>query len=227
MIKLYINDTEVSVSAGSTLLQAAQAAGVEVPTLCYLKDLTPGGACRMCQVTVEGQGLKTACNTPAAEGMRVYTHSPQALAARKSILEFLLSRHLHSCFNCDRHPSCHNTLFPYCNFESNCFTCGKRDSCKLRKYSLEAGIIVPALPNLCREQPDQADNPVLVQDPNRCVLCRRCVATCAKVKAPGYISIENRGAESVIRFPAGEAAHVCIGCGKCAENCPTGALQLK
>lgn len=230
MIRLQINGEIISVPEGSTVLQAAQAAGYEVPTLCYLEGLTEGGGCRMCQVTVEQAGkreLKTACDTPVAAGMAVYTHSPEALEARKAILELLLSRHLHSCFNCDRHPACAKTLFPYCNYDNNCFTCGKREDCKLRKYALEAGILTPALPNLAEEVPVAEDNPVLKLDPNRCLLCRRCLAACKAAKAPGHIYIDGRGAEGKICIPAGARAEVCTDCGKCAEYCPTGALQKR
>lgn len=184
----------------------------------------------MCQVSVTVNGhteLKTACNEAAREGMEVHTDSREARLARRTNLELLLSRHLHSCFTCDRHPSCYNTLFPYCNYDNNCFTCGKRDTCKLRKYALEAGIVVPSMPNLAEEKPTVDSNPVVIQDPNRCVLCRRCRAVCRTV-TEGLISIENRGSDSVIHLPVGEAAKACAGCGgKCVENCPTGALRVR
>lgn len=230
MIHLMIDGEPIAVSEGTTVLQAAAKLGIEIPTLCYLEGVTEGGGCRMCQVSVTAKGstgLRTACNEPVSEGMEVRTDSPEARQARRTNLEFLLSRHLHSCFNCDRHPSCYKSLFPYCNYDNNCFTCGEREVCKLRKYALEAGIITPSMPNLAVEKQVMEDNPVVLQDPNRCVLCRRCAATCRRT-TEGLISIENRGAESVIQLPVGREALACMDCGgACAKNCPTGALQLK
>lgn len=230
MICLTIDGEKVLVPEGTTVLEAAARLGIEIPTLCYLKDITRGGGCRMCQVSVTMNGhteLKTACNEPVRAGMEIHTDSQEALLARRTNLELLLSRHLHSCFNCDRHPSCYKTLFPYCNYDNNCFTCGARDTCKLRQYALEAGIIVPSMPNLAVEKPIMDGNPVVIQDANRCILCRRCVAVCRTV-TEGLISIQNRGCDSVIHLPDGEAAAACIDCGgKCKEACPTGALRIR
>lgn len=230
MIRLMIDGEPITVLEGTTVLQAAARLGIEIPTLCYLEGVTEGGGCRICQVSVTAKGstsLRTACNEPVSEGMEVRTDSQEARQARRTNLEFLLSRHLHSCFNCDRHPSCYKSLFPYCNYDNNCFTCGERENCKLRKYAIEAGIITPSLPNLAAERQVITDNPVVRQDPNRCVLCRRCRATCSSV-TEGLISIENRGVNSLIRLPAGQEAIACISCGgACAANCPTGALQRK
>ena len=230
MISLTVNGETVTVPEGTSILDAAAAAGYEIPTLCYLKDVAEGGKCRMCQVSAEYNGrryLTISCDECAKDGMKIETHSKEALEARKLNLELLLSRHLHSCFNCDRHPTCRNNQYQYCNYDKNCFTCGARDDCLLRKYSLEAGIVIPAFKNLAKEVP-VVEDPYCEYDINRCVRCRRCVATAKKLTGEEIFYVKGRGKDCFIEIgdPA-LAEKYPEAILKCVENCPTGALKLK
>ncbi len=207
MINLSINGISVSVPQGSTVLEAAYAAGVKIPTLCYMREINAIGACRICLVEVKGaRGLAAACVYPAAEGMEVFTNTPQVRESRRQTLELILSNH-----------------------RMECLTCQRNGNCELRQMAADFGIdsIRFETEDLKPMLDDSA--PHLVRDNSKCVLCRRCVAVCRKTQQVGVICAADRGfathIESVFGRGLGEVD--CVSCGQCVAVCPTGALVAK
>ncbi len=208
MITAKINGKNVCVEDGSTILQAAESVGIEIPTLCYLKDIAPEGSCRMCLVEIEGNPkLLTACSTPIAEGNVIYTESEKVIEARKFVLDLLLSKH-----------------------NIHCFSCPANGECKLQKYSYEYGIEQTSFENKIKLAPIDDSNPYFTYDPNLCILCHRCVNTCKNIVGRGAISTVNRGYDSAIANPFYANwidNEQCEFCGNCVQACPTGALSTK
>lgn len=210
LITVTIDGVQVQVAPDDTILTAANLAGIEIPTLCYLKGLNPEGSCRMCLVEVEGnaKGLVTACTQPCTDGMLVHTKSEKVIEARRFVLDLLLSNH-----------------------EGNCFSCAKNGGCKLQDYCFEYGVEKtsfesPVQPD--RPEPDYS-NKFLAYDPKKCILCRRCQRTCAKIQGKGVLSVSNRGFNAAITtsFEMPWENTDCEHCGNCAAACPTGALVTK
>lgn len=204
MVKLTINGIPVEVPAGSTVLEAAREAGVRIPTLCYLKDINEIGACRMCLVEVKGaRSLVTSCVYPVTEGMEVFTNTPAVQRSHKATLELLLSNHRKDCLSCPRSTDC--------ELQALCREYGV-DEYKFGKFDLK---------------PDVDASPIhLIRDNSKCILCRRCVATCRKNQFVGVIGPNDRGFDSHIgcSFDMPLAETSCIHCGQCIAVCPTGAL---
>ena len=204
-IKLSVNGMEVEVPDGSTILDAANKAGIRVPTLCYMKDINAIGACRICIVEVKGaRSLCAACVHPVSEGMEVLTNTPQLRAARKSTLELMLSNHRTDCLSCSRSTNCE-----------------LQDLC--REYGVDQHKYESA-----PLKPDVDDSAVhLVRDNSKCILCRRCVAVCDKNQYVGVIGANERGYDTHIAsaFDMPLADTSCINCGQCIAVCPTGALR--
>ena len=210
MIKVKINGKEYSVAKGSTVLEAAKAAHIDIPTLCYLKDINEIGACRLCLVEVaEMRGpalgpwrMVTACVYPCTEGMQIKTNTPKIAASRKMNLELLLSNHNQDCLSCVRSTNC--------ELQSLC-----------REYGVTSSTFVG-------EKTEYAidDKTPIIRDNNKCILCRRCVATCAKVQEIGVIGANNRGFDTYVGSAFGQALAdtSCINCGQCIVACPVGAL---
>jgi len=207
MVKLTINGMPVEVPAGSTVLEAARAAGVRIPTLCYLKDINEIGACRMCLVEVKGaRSLVTSCVYPVNEGMEVFTNTPAVQRSHKATLELLMSNHRKDCLSCPRSTDC--------ELQALCREFGV-DEYKYGKFDI---------------QPDIDDSAIhLIRDNSKCILCRRCVAVCAKNQYVGVIGPNDRGYDSHIgsAFDMPLANTACINCGQCIAVCPTGALTEK
>lgn len=210
LITVTIDGVQVQVTPDDTILTAAGLAGVEIPTLCYLKDLNPEGSCRMCLVEVEGnaKGLVTACTQPCTDGMVVHTKSHKVIEARRFVLDLLLSNH-----------------------EGNCFSCAKNGGCKLQDYCFEYGVEKTSFENPVqphRPEPDDT-NKFLSYDPKKCILCRRCQRTCAKIQGKGILSVSNRGFNAAVTtsFEMPWENTECEHCGNCAAACPTGALVTK
>lgn len=228
-ISLLIDGIEVSVAPGTSILNAATVIGIDIPTLCYLKELSPAGICRFCVVDVDygpRAAIVTACSELCCQGMRVRTRSAAVIELRRSILSLLLSNHFSSCFSCTRNTECKDRQIPYCNYDQNCFTCEKHKSCKLREYCLEYGVYSTGYPNKVREKEMICSAGSFSYNPDRCILCRKCKRLCDNTLGAGIISVLNRGFDTELAMPFKNAKklEVCETCGKCAEVCPTGAL---
>ena len=206
-VNLKINGMEVSVPAGSTILEAARAAGIEIPTLCYLKDVSQTGSCRMCLVEVKGgRALQAACVYPVSEGLEVYTNTPKVRDARKITLELILSNH-----------------------ERKCLTCVRSRNCELQTLADELGVTEISYEGVRNEYPIDDLSPSIVRDNNKCVLCRRCVNMCKNIQTVGAIDTVNRGFKTQIAcaFEKSLNAVSCVNCGQCIAVCPVGALREK
>ncbi len=203
-INLTINGREITAPAGATVLEAAQAAGIHIPTLCHHPDLRPEGACRVCLVEVEGQrGLQPACVFKASEGLVVNTDTHVVREARRTTVQLLLSGHPDDCLACVRNQNC--------ELQSLAQEMGVRD----RRYAGE------------RQQFETDDSSrAIVRDPEKCVLCRRCVRVCQEVQGVGAINVLERGWRSQVApaFGLGLGEAICVYCGQCIDRCPTGAL---
>ena len=207
MVNLTIDNQKITVPKGTTILNAAKKAGIDIPTLCFLKDINEVGDCRMCIVEVEGRrGFATSCIQTVEEGMVVHTHTPNVLEARHVILDLIISNHAKDCLTCTRSGNCElqalATKFNVLNIEFE----GERTEHKIDDLS-----------------------PSIVRDFNKCILCRRCVAACKNVQKIGAIDCINRGFESCISTVGDHSLNDvnCTFCGQCIEACPTGALHEK
>ena len=205
MINILINGKEYTVPKGITVLEAARMANIDIPTLCYLKDINEIGACRLCLVEVKGaRGSVTACVYPIdRDGTEIITDSPKIRESRKMNLELLLSNHNRKCLSCVRSTTCE--LQKLCNDY-------QVDEDKFKGIKTETKI--------------DDSSASIIRDGSKCVLCRRCSATCQKVQGIGVIGANNRGFDSVIgcAFDSNLADTSCINCGQCIVACPTGAL---
>ena len=206
MVNCKINGIAVSVPKGSTILEAARAAGVEIPTLCYMKKINEIGACRICIVEATGaRGLVTACVYPVSEGMEVKTNTPKVQAARRTTLELLLSTH-----------------------DKKCLSCSRSTNCELQKLCREYGVEESRFEGYKPHYELDTSTPHLVRDNNKCILCLRCVAVCREQ----YVSVigpNDRGLDTSIgtAFKVNLSEVPCISCGQCAAVCPTGAITEK
>ncbi len=208
MVKVKINGIEVEVPAGSTILEAAYKAGIDIPTLCYLKDINEIGACRICVVEVKGaRGLVTACVYPVAGGMEVFTNTEKVQKARKMNLELVLSTHNQDCLGCVR-----------------------SGDCELQKLSKDYGIKdTNKWDGETIQWPLDNSAAHMYRDNTKCILCRRCVAACGVTQGIGVIGANERGFEthiaSAFEQPLDNTS--CVSCGQCIVVCPTGAIAEK
>lgn len=206
-VHIKINGTSYEVAAGSTILEAAHSVGIEIPTLCYLKEINAIGACRICVVEVKGaRSLVTACVYPVNEGMEVVTNSEKVMAARKTNLELLLSTH-----------------------DQNCLSCVRSTDCELQRLCRDYGVNGQRFVGSRERYALDASAPHMIRDNNKCILCRRCVAVCRENQAVGVIGPTERGFQTHIAcaFEAKLGESPCISCGQCITVCPTGALTEK
>jgi len=199
-----INGRDLQASEGMTVLDVATSADIHIPTLCYHPDLPPMGACRVCLVEIEGERtLQPSCSYPVREGMVIKTHSAAVRKARRTVVELLLSDH-----------------------PSDCTACAKNGSCELQALAEELGI---------REVRVRVDPPghevddsglAIVRDPDKCILCRRCVQTCEEIQGVSALRIKGRGYDTIVgaAFDTPIGSALCVNCGQCINRCPTGAL---
>ncbi len=208
MINMTINGQAVKVPADYTILQAAESIGIRIPTLCYLKDCNPIGACRMCVVEVEkARSNPVACLQQVAEGMVVRTNTPALRKARKTTLELMLSNHRMDCLSCSRSTNCELQ------------TLAQEYECDAHKFEFGKPL-----------EPDIDDSAIhLVRDNSKCILCRRCVAVCKNNQHCAVIGPNQRGFKTHIAsaFEMGLDSTACVHCGQCIAVCPTGALTEK
>ena len=194
LVTLTIDGIEVKVEAATTILEAARKYGIDIPTLCFLKDINEVGECRMCIVEVEGRrGFATSCIQKVEEGMVVHTNTPSVLEARRVVLDLILSNHKIDCLRCIR--------------LGNCELQDVAKKLNVQDIEYEGEIITRDIDDI---------SPSIVRDPNKCILCGRCVAACNKVQEIGAIDRANRGFESCISTTYGNSLNDvnCTFCGK-------------
>ncbi len=204
-VKIEINNMPLEVEKGTTILDAAKKVGIKIPTLCYLEGLQNPGSCRVCVVEVEGANtLQPACVTEVNEGMKIKTNNKRVRNARKTILELLLCDHPWECNTCDRN-----------------------QSCELQKLADEYGIREVRFQSVKEKLPLDKSTPGIIRDPNKCILCRRCVTVCQEVQGVSTLAPRARGFETIIAPGQGDFLDeaVCVQCGQCAAVCPVGAIS--
>ena len=207
MINLTIDGKLIQCEEGLTILEVALKNGIDIPTLCFLKEINEVGDCRMCIVEVEGRrGFTTSCITKAEDGMVVHTNTKAVLDARTTTLDLILSNH-----------------------HRDCLTCIRNGSCELQKLAEKFNMEKVTYAGELKEYEIDDKSPSIVRDSNKCVLCSRCTATCKKVQEIGAIEKVNRGFDSCISTVDGcsLADSNCTFCGQCIESCPVGALHEK
>ena len=204
---LIIDGRELTARAGETILEAARACQIEIPTLCHLEGLSKLGACRLCLVEIKGSvKLFPACITPVEERMEVTTDSPRLRQHRRMILELLFAERNHPCA-----------------------VCVSNGHCELQQMGIRFAINHIDLPYRSPLLAVDASHPRFVADHNRCILCARCVRVCAEVEGAHVWDLAGRGSsvQIVSGLHAPWSDSPCTGCGKCVELCPTGALSAK
>lgn len=204
VITLQVNNRPIEAQPGEMLLTALRRAGIHVPTLCNLEQLTPTGACRLCVVEVEGQrNLVPSCAFPVASGMKVWTHSPRALRARKTIVELLLANH-----------------------PDDCLYCVRNNNCRLQELAAELGVRQRRYFGTRRQYHADTSSASIVRDPAKCILCGKCVRVCEEIQGVAAIDFIHRGSRAHVgtAFDQGLNVSSCINCGQCVMACPTGAL---
>ncbi len=207
MVTLTIDGQKVEVPEGSTVLQAAKVAGIDIPTLCHHPDQDVKAVCRVCVVEVEGsRTFQAACAFPVSNGMVVRTNTPAIREARKVVVELMLADHPEDCLKCERNLHC-----------------------ELQKVAERLGVRNVRFPRMSRGLPKDTSNPAIVRDPNKCIVCRRCVYTCQEVQGTGVLFPVHRGHDAFVApsFEKNLSELSCVFCGQCIHACPVGAITEK
>ncbi len=207
MVTLTINDEKVTVPEGTTIMEAAKQAHINIPHLCYLEGLEPYGACRVCVVEVEKEArLVPSCMRQVREGIVVHTHSARVRKARRMIVELLLANH-----------------------PTECFTCERNQICELLKLAYELGVKNVRFDGEKPHYDLDETSPAIIRDPNKCILCGRCVRVCQDVQMVSVIGFVNRGGETKVStlLENGLGNVECTNCGQCIHVCPVGAIREK
>ncbi|OGO24042.1 MAG: hypothetical protein A2Z28_07585 [Chloroflexi bacterium RBG_16_51_9] len=203
-VTLTLNGKQVTGPEGITILEFAKQQGIDIPTLCYLENLAPTGACRACVVEVEGsRTLVASCHTPIGKGMVIQTHSPKVIEARKMIVELLLASHCGSCYMCE-----------------------KANLCDMRELATDLDVGNPRFPIRRRFYQVEDESPYINRDLSKCILCRKCIRACNEIARKHVYAMGYRGFKSkvVVDFDEMLNKEVCKDCGICIPCCPTGAL---
>lgn len=206
-MKVTVNGNSVEAQSGETVLSLLRREGVPVPTLCHLEGMLPSGACRICVIEIEGQAnLIPSCSFPAAEGMKILTNSPRVINARRTVVELLLGSH-----------------------PDDCLYCAKQPSCELNRLSREYGVTSRRFPVARKRRPLDISSPSISRDPDKCILCGKCVRVCGETQSVACIDFIKRGSDSFIGCAFDSSLNVssCVNCGQCVNVCPTGALMEK
>ena len=204
MFAIEVNGQKLEAEKGETILKALRRGGIHVPTICHLEGLLPSGTCRMCVVEVEGfGGLVPSCSYPVAEGMVIHTRTPQVLATRKMLVELLLNNH-----------------------PDDCLYCARNGNCDLARLAKEHGVRDRLFRGPRTPRPKDNSSPALVRDPDKCILCGKCVRVCEEIQGVSAIDFINRGSKAFVgtAFNQGLNVSSCINCGQCILVCPTAAL---
>ncbi|MFH1120324.1 MAG: [FeFe] hydrogenase, group A [Bacteroidota bacterium] len=202
-----VNNKTITARKGETILEALERNGIKVPTLCHIPGLYPTGSCRMCVVEVEGKSnLITACSYPVEEWMKIKTHSPRVVNARKTNVELLLSNHPDDCLYCERN-----------------------GNCELQKFAEDLNVRERRFPGKKNRYKSDPSGASIVRDPAKCILCGRCVRTCDEIVGVVTLGFIGRGNKTIIGPPFNKPINLssCITCGQCIMACPTGALHEK
>lgn len=204
-LTIEINGNKYEAAQGETILTVLNRNGIKVPTLCHMKDFVPTGACRMCVVELEGSGkLVSSCSFPISDGMKVRTHSPRVVEARKTIVELLLSNHPDDCLYCIRN-----------------------SNCELQSLSKEYHVVDRRIRGVKNNHKMDHSSLSITRDPDKCILCGRCVRVCEETMGVSCIEYINRGSKTVIGASMNKGLNTssCVNCGRCVMVCPTGALS--
>ena len=210
-MKITVNNRVIEAKAGETIFKAVTRAGIHIPTLCYLEGLAPSGACRICVVEVDSMGgrLIPSCSFPVSDGMVIHTHSPKAVNARKTIIELLLSDH-----------------------PDDCLYCVRNGNCELSKLAMDYAVrrrLSPVVDVNKKRKYMDLSSASIVRDPEKCILCGKCIRVCEEIQNVSAIDFINRGSQMEVACAFNESLNTssCINCGQCVVVCPTGALTEK
>lgn len=204
MVQLTINNMPVEVPEGTSILHAANAVGIRIPTLCYVERLQVVGGCRVCVVEIEGaRNLVAACSMPVSAGMKIQTNTRRVRESRRMVLELLLSEH-----------------------DGECQTCDRREDCELQALSAEVGVRFVSYPGQRTTKRLDTSTPALIRDHGKCIKCRRCISVCAETQHVGALWAQGRGFDTAIgpAFNRDLSTVACVQCGQCAAVCPVGAI---